>query len=363
MINLTDFFRGIVFDWRSKRVDRYYWRQAIPDCIVLPESARLCIWSPDGKLGDAVILTTFLRSIRLTKPDWKVILLSEYSDFLRSFDCVEAALPASDRSSWDNYKKLGVDLWISLETFPSNACSKAIREWRPRRALGFSVGQYRLFDYAMADHTYCHPRRHISERFRSISELLGLNYGAESDIPKIVSNLPMTVSCDGVSQVVSSMWNSASRVVFVNTYAAAQSRSFNVDNIKWWIERLCMHTNGSIVLLSVTESCRVSLLADAAWYARHEDRLAFLPSRPLGAWELVRVISKCSAVISPDTAIGHIGAALNLPTIVVFADRHYNPVVWRPMGELAHVVLPLQNDDVNDFDKSQAIEYLKALIV
>lgn len=70
-------------------------------------------------------------------------------------------------------------------------------------------------------------------------------------------------------------------------------------------------------------------------------------------WELMQHIDACDLVISPDTAIGHLGAVLGKPVLVFYRDRHYNPVVWRPEGPCVTLLLPTVVGDINTFDMGE----------
>jgi len=72
----------------------------------------------------------------------------------------------------------------------------------------------------------------------------------------------------------------------------------------------------------------------------------------MDVWGLMRNVAGSDLIISPDTSIGHIAAVWSKPSVVFFADTHYNPVVWRPMNDFCELVLPQTVGDVNNFDKS-----------
>jgi ADP-heptose:LPS heptosyltransferase len=56
--------------------------------------------------------------------------------------------------------------------------------------------------------------------------------------------------------------------------------------------------------------------------------------------ELAALVSRCRAFICPDSAPGHIAAAMKVPTVALFALKSDFPERWKPYGTSCAVVRP-----------------------
>lgn len=350
-MKLKTALRGLLLDWLADRDDRCYWRQSCAGLQLKP-NATVCLWQPDGKLGDAVILTAMVQTLSAQRPDVQVTLVcgsglrSYWSDIVGLSAVVDHTEGAHRATS----EKLGqVDLFISLETFLSIDTVRVIRAVRPASAVGFSVAQYRLFDVALSDLTYAFPRRHICSRLENLSELLSLeaptfgSYLADIAHQHITARVTLPPRHDRV---------------FLNTMGAASHRCLSRDSVEA-ILRTCQQIRPDVeVVLSVAPSER------DAWQAQlqsqHGPQVTLAPAN-LTLRELIALVAQCPIVITPDTAIGHIGAAVGAAVCVFYADVHYNPIVWRPQTERLVSVTPMQSGDVNNFAAPDLHRHLQTL--
>jgi ADP-heptose:LPS heptosyltransferase len=80
-----------------------------------------------------------------------------------------------------------------------------------------------------------------------------------------------------------------------------------------------------------------------------DDRFTLLPpSKSL--FELFDIIDDMDAVITPDTGIGHVAAALSKPLLVAFKDSYYCPLAWKPISNQLELVYSNTDNTVNDLD-------------
>jgi ADP-heptose:LPS heptosyltransferase len=350
MHSLSALLRGWVADWLGKREDRYYWRQQT-DALMLASGATLLLWQPDGKLGDAIINTSLLSSIHTQRPDVQLIIVtnSGLQPFWQELPFISAALTENNYSAYCaqfGNKEKGIDVFISFETFISLSCLKAIRTLEPKVSIGFDVGRYKLFTHALADHTYMHPRRHISERLKGVCEVLRLQYSENTGLKALAASWRPPIA---------DKLRPKTLTVFLNTFGAADHRSFTEDTTR--------------IILGHIKACApdAQVIVNAPPHICHQllqiDSSLILIRDPITTWQLLHLVSQSDVTITPDTALGHIAAAMKSKVVVFYADSHYNPIVWRPMCEGAQQVLPVKTGNVNQHNSQDAANAIQQAFV
>ncbi len=344
--------RALALDWLADRDDRYYWRQPT-DTFAPAQGARLCLWQPDGKLGDSVIHTQFIASLRRSRPDIRVLvvcapgLTALWQGIPGVHEVVGATTPRQAARSVQAGGR-AVDVFISMEAFLSLDTIAFMRRVRPKVAIGLNVGRYRAFAYSIADHTFDHPRRHVTDRLRALCALLRIHHHDGCDLGEVARSglTPRVTLAAHVPHVL------------INTYGAGPQKTFSSEVVDWLTQEARRAWPQAHIVFNVPADQR------HAFGQRHG--LAGQPALALGPaemnlWELIALLDQCEAVLTPDTGIAHLAAALNKPLAVFFEDQHYTPVVWRPHTASLYAVLPSVSGDVNHFDRAQAAHQLRAM--
>lgn len=344
-MNIKNLIRHLVLDLLGQREDRYYWRQPLTD-FELPPGGILCLWQPDGKLGDSVIHTILLDNIARQRPDVRVIVVCAASlvPFWERIPGVWKALsahPARQSARAVLAITHRVDVFVSLEAFASVDTLIFMKAIKAPITVGLSVGRYKAFLYSLADNTYDHPRRHVTERLSNLCALMRLEYRPTSSVARIAAK--QRTSLVMIPEHQSS--------VFLNIYGAGPQKLFSADTVSWMLEQIRLHMPTAHVILNVPEAQRDSM---AERLKADRSLNVSLAPQGMSIWELIALIDQCRAVVTPDTAIGHIAAALDLPVAVFFEDAHYTPVVWTPLCDKLQLVLPVKPGNVNNFDRFQA---------
>lgn len=348
-MKLKTALRGLLLDWLAERDDRYYWRQAMGSAKPA-HGATFCLWQPDGKLGDSVIHTALVHSLAMHRPDMKIVIvcapgLVGFWQRIPGVHAVIGAANAKDAAQHLQGAHLRIDVLVSLEAFLSLDTVRFIRTVRPATCIGLNTGRYRVFTHAIADNTYDHPRRHVTQRLRHLCELLEVPHVAASGLP--------SVALDGRTARVT--LPEGIPHVFLNVYGAGAQKAFNDDTVSWLIQQIRACQAQAHILLNVPTHERARFQAHAA--AAPANKVSLTPES-MDLWELIALMRQCAAVVTPDTGIGHIAAALQQPLMVFFEDTHYTPVVWAPDTPGLHKVTPVQSGHINTFDRSLAQQSL-----
>jgi ADP-heptose:LPS heptosyltransferase len=345
-MNLKQWLRSIWVDHLGQREDRYYWRQQL-DGLALPQAGTVCLWMADGKLGDAIVNSMLVKSLRLARPDLSVTLVCSASTapFWLRLPGISHVVPVGKhwKQTLDTVRQRvsrRFDAFISFETFASSELLQVLKGLNPVAAVGFSVGAYRAFQYSLVDNTYQFPRRHITQRLVNLCDLMGIGFVAESDMVPIVHQ--------GLSR---GQGAAKSPRCFFNVYGASEARSFSVSSVS----AICQTLSGLIAGLKV--EFNVPQGARAEWQGAMPQLGAIqgeLAPQGMDLWTLFEHVAQADFVVTTDTAIGHIAAAMGVPCAVFFADRHYNPIVWAPFSTRLEKIMPVVGGaSVNDFDEQQ----------
>jgi ADP-heptose:LPS heptosyltransferase len=352
-MKLKTALRGLLLDWLADRDDRYYWRQPV-ELAAPPQGATLCIWQPDGKLGDSVIHTCLIHSLATHRPDLHIVIvcapgLVAFWERLPGVTKAIGATHAANATRQLLLAGLRIDMVISMEAFLSLDTTRFIRAVRPDVAVGLNVGRYRLFTHSIADNTYDHPRRHVTQRLGHLCELMSIPFAKSSGLP--------TVAMSGRTARVT--LPNGVRHVFLNVYGTGLQKAFNDNTLCWLIRQVAAIAPQTHIILNVPGDRRAhfeALIADSGV------PLASLAPAKMELWELIALMQQCMAVITPDTGIGHIAAALRQPVMVFFEDIHYTPIVWAPDALNLKIVTPRRKGNVNDFDPEVAVTKLADLL-
>ena len=353
-MSITSFLREVALDVLAKREGRFYWRQMKPK-PQLRGDEHIVLWQPDGKLGDAVINSMIVADVLDTYPKIRLTIAAPLNlhGFWRRIPGVAAVVDSASSFRKNNSHELRpCDIFISLETFLSLSTVQAIKQLSPNVAIGLSVGQYRLFDYSIADNTYEHPRKHISNRLRTLTDLLGIEFTCTSPLPAAISR--------GLAQASPNPSSPNGGGIFINTYAASADRSFSLKTVDFLL-RLALSASGNPDIKVSVFPENAEAITNLIDVTNEAHRISLVYPRP-DIWDLIESISTCSKVITPDTAIAHLGAGLGKDVFVFYRDQVYNPIVWAPLTKRASFISSMDLSDVNGYEPGAATARLTGFL-
>jgi ADP-heptose:LPS heptosyltransferase len=342
------FLRKFLVDSVGQRDDWYVFRRLEAPIDPISEFSSVVVWQPDGKLGDAIVTSYLLDSLKAAAPGLALYVAcpSRVWGFYELLGLcagrLEPERPARLRGQLPELHRSRL-LFISMESFHSLAAFVAIRRLRPKEAVGFNVGPYKAFTRSVVEATYQEPRTSIFDRVVNLCRLLGIPYR---------DTCPLQLERRRTPQ-------GSPRSVFFNTFAASKDRTFSEKSIETILSAIAETVKGPLkIYLGVKPDAPLPELPAAA----DAGRLALEPVGDVSIRELLAILREVDGVITPDTATAHIAAVFDTPQAVFYDEPRYSPVVWRPHSDKAVQVLPREAGDVNGFCEAQARSAIQSIL-
>ena len=280
-------------------------------------------------LGDTVMALPALRALRAAMPDARITLVGRWASLLVGQGVADVLLPYP--AAWPERRRFnhtlgadGADVAILLVN--SLEAGLAARQWKARRRIGFDTDARRalLTDaVALPD-----PRRHQAEEYALLLAPVGVAVtdttpswrpvaasGAEAEIDRLLAEIDaprgrLVGLHLGASFGRSKLWPAES-------FARLASR---LDAVRLVPVLLGAPADRDVAAAVAAASRR----APPSLVGR--DRPSLLP----------RLLSRLSCVVSGDTGIAHLAAALGVPTVTLFGPT--DPRLTAPRAPTAHVV-------------------------
>lgn len=268
-------------------------------------------------IGDTVLLSGLVQDLRSWKPDVRIVLFvggsnEAYAKLLPSVDEV-IRLPLTDlKEAWKLLRKENFDLLFNTDPWARisalfGACARA--KW----LVGFETpGQFRHYaDDQLVQHR---SDKHEADNFRALLKAVGIPAGALPIKPRTPQNPPIDSSL-----IIFHFWPGGTKS-YLKEWSAANWRQLSV-------------------LLSERGPFHFLLSGSPDQHARNEAWIQSLP------WELrarftniaghplektIELLSSARVVVSVDTGIMHVSAALGTPTVSLHGPTR--PERWGGLG-------------------------------
>ncbi|MHB2020580.1 MAG: glycosyltransferase family 9 protein [Candidatus Xenobia bacterium] len=300
---------------------------------------RVLIVHARGGVGDVVCSTPVLEAVRRGWPDASVTMLVRRG----AAGIVEANPFLDDRlvveeGTWDHgtaFRRLIREVRVRQFDVGMVLWNQAPEAWLLRMAgIPVRVGQAGRVLYSF---NYTHPVKIRSDYGDSTSHWVDiqLDYARALDLPteglRPCVRVPQHVQVDGLLEGLT-----GPRIGFaVGKGLELTPTRWPVDAFAAIADRMAAETGATIVLTgSPQEAAVVEAVATQMQAPRRNlaGRTSLL--------ELAAVIARCDAFVCPDSGPMHVAAALDVPTVGLFAMRHEWPERWRPYGSAHTVVRP-----------------------
>lgn len=130
--------------------------------------------------------------------------------------------------------------------------------------------------------------------------------------------------------------------VLINTTAGNEKREMTRETVGEVVALFVKFYPSIHILLNVAQ---VNIDTYSELSARYSDHVHILPYSP-DVLDFCAVVKRCSAVISPDTAIIHIAAAFGIPLVGIYKNSERHAQQWGPQHGKSVIVLSEDNDDL-----------------
>ena len=212
----------------------------------------------------------------------------------------------------------------------------------------------RLFNYSLEEHRYGVDLAPVAAKACSVMRL----FGHDVDVAELRSHLPRDASDDAkATDTLAPLEGTGARVLF-NAYGAGAEKRLTPESVRTIVHALRMADNDGPILVSVParqEPVYRTALDDSGF----QGVTVTGPQGDLSG--LCALVVAVDAVVSPDTAVGHIAACLGKPQICLFARGGNIPTIWRPLNPRSVVLVPIRANDVNAFDPEELLCAAKTL--
>lgn len=296
-----------------------------------------------GRIGDMILLTAGLPAIKRLRPEPGIHIVASRHNAaaLKGNPNVDRVIvydksPTGFVSFVRKLRRERYDFWIdpkdhfsresNLLARLARANYKIGRDGRPKSEWGrASRGLRNPFDYVVPSDV-ANRELHYVERLSNALAPLGIDLKPERDRPRLYP------SQDSLLFAENFLSGRGGKAVYVNISASSASRMLPG---RTWIEALgsakgdCFYAIGAM-----PRDAAVALEIASALGA---GRAAVYPAR--GLEDVIAIVSRCAAIVTPDTAPVHIASAFDVPTLAVFFAHAANLSKFRPLAPGSRVII------------------------
>ena len=351
--------RNLLIDLLGRRDDSLDWRGNRPP-LDLGAVESVCILHHNHKAGDAILLSLMVDALARARPGLRILVGSSasFAPYWRTHpDVAEViAFDAGNRRSgparllhelraarrWRDR----LDVVLSFHSFARVEHFALLRALRPRTIVGFNKDAYRLFDYSLEEHRYGVDLAPVAAKATSVMRL----FGRDTDLGDLRPHLPYGPEETREAEAALSVLSPKGPRILLNAYGSGREKLLTPPTIREMVLALRRASPEGSILVSVPSGLE----------PEYRRALAERPGEPTavigplgGLSALCALVAAVDAVVSPDTAVGHIAAAMGKAQICLFARRGNIPTIWRPLNPRCAVLVTTRANDVNAYDRRE----------
>jgi len=279
-------------------------------------------------LGDTVMALPALRALRRARPQARIILAGRWAPLLAGQGVADALLPYPAEHRRRFNRALGAeggDLAVVLPNSLESAL--AARRWRTRRRVGFDTDARRplLTDPVPLPE----PRKHQIDEYALLVESLGATVDDPAPAWRLAADPVAETEVDAL--LTAAGLEAGARPVGLHLGTAfGPSKLWPPESFGRLADRLAGARLGPVLLGAESDGAIAARVIAAARRAPASlvgrDRIALLP----------RLLARLTCLVSADTGVAHLAAALGVPTVTLFGPT--DPRLSAPRGRRAQVV-------------------------
>ncbi|MEO6940724.1 MAG: glycosyltransferase family 9 protein [Candidatus Kapaibacterium sp.] len=285
--------------------------------VTLAPNATILFLRQD-RIGDAIVTTPLLVALQHRYPDAHIMmLLGSNNQAIRDMLPVECETfiftknVVKDRKLIRQLRSRKIDVLIDLTDNASVTSSILISSIQAKTSIGIEKENGVVYDILVP--RLDREETHISRRIAELLRPLGIDPDTIDLRPRL--RLPESIKIKGRVGINISAGGD-SRYAPVETYSAIASSILHMSGISE-VAILCQPSDGAI--------------ADAIVASAADDRISKLP--PSASYkEFAGWLATCEYLITPDTSVVHLGAAVGIPMVVIYAPIPEGLHYWTPTG-------------------------------
>jgi ADP-heptose:LPS heptosyltransferase len=307
-------------------------------------SDKVILYSHDGKLGDAVVMTGLVEALHraghvvyVTASRGNVAFWKADRRLAGVVEVPKTGL-FGKLSAILQLRRIKADCLFSWDLHRSSTGTLLARLSGAGRKVGFWPGGSAVFDDLLA---FDPSREHITRKYERAAALLGVPLSR----PKL-----------GFPVKAAELDVPAGRRVFVNFFGSVPDKSLNEATIEAVLKRLVEDFADCVFL--------VCHMRHQGWIAERVAGYANIRAvrTDAGPDDLYGAIQVCDAVMTVDTSIAHIAAALDKPLLDIFCKDAQARVNFSPLGERMAIVESASPEVISEIDLDELVSALRMLL-
>lgn len=360
-----DLLANLLIDALGRRRDNFDWRGGQPP-LDLSEVDNICLLQPNHKLGDAILISLLADALAKARADLTLYVATSpaFAPYWSCHPAVSRAIvvdPGKHRPvvtrAWGGWRELRAwrerfDVAVSFQPFARAEHFAVLRYLKPRTVIGFNKEAFRLFDYSLEEHRQGVDLAPAAMRARSVMRVFGL----DADVRSLRAHAPFGPEDEALVARALSVLPEGPRVL-VNAYGAAREKRLAPESARRVVREIRRAGHAGAVFVSVPSG------EGAAYGAALADEPGVAVLGPqAGFGPLCALVAAMDAVVSPDTSVGHVAAALGKPQVCLFGRRGSVPATWKPLNDRCVALVPPSGDSVNEIDPSELSEAVRTVL-
>lgn len=293
----------------------------------------------DGKIGDAVTSTGFLKQIKQYYPQQKLILVVNGSQaaVFKNLSYIDEIITI-DKS----FKQL-IKVIKRLRKTKFKYIINTSHILKPNvvllagllqaaQKLTFDNPNIKTFSrHIQIDFT----KDHITDRYKKT--LVAMEISTPGDL-----SYELKLNLEDVQKAMQKIKNlNAEKVIALNSFAGARDRNLGLEKTLEIVKRLTKNPGVYVLCLAGADDGKTI----RQWMSEYPQPQWVYFSEFKSLEENSALLSQCQALITPDTAWVHIASALKVKLLAIFREdtnlQELNTVIWAPFGyEHRKIIVP-----------------------
>lgn len=316
----------------------------------------------DGKIGDAVTSTGFLKQIKLKNENEKLILITSGSqgDVFKNLEYVDELIQVDKSFSsliktWFKIRKIKFKYIVNTSHILKPNVLMIAGSLKAHTKITFSNKGIKTFSQHV-DIDFV--KDHITDRYQKTLKLMGIDAG------HITYDLKLNEKYVLEAKKVLNK-DQSKKIIALNSFAGARDRSLNQEKTIAIVKKLV--ENPHIFVLSLAGRSDGEKIKKWMSEYSHPRWQYFSNFEKLD--QNCALLSQCNLLITPDTAWVHIASALKIKLVAIFREdtdlKETNSVIWAPHETIHKIViaprLETTGSNINNVNIDQVISEVHQL--